>query len=232
MSEFKRIGIVGCSAPGAALCYQTICTEAAAPVGRKHAHPEVGMHTHPFDAYMRQIEADDWNGVAGLMKSSAEKLAEIGAEFLLTPDNTIHQALDMFRESSPLPWLHIAEEVAAEAKRLGVRRLALLGTRFLMEGPVYPGKLAKQGIEFRVPDKKERERINRFIFDELVLGKVTDEARKYFIGVIERLRGEGCDGVGMCCTEIPLLLRSGDTPLPLLDSTRLLARAAIKKALD
>lgn len=226
----KHIGIVGCSAPGAALCYQTICTEGPALLGEKHAHPEISVHTHPFDEYMRRIEAGDWDGVAELMLDSAERLAKIGADFLIAPDNTIHQALDRFRDKSPLPWLHIAEEVAAEAKRLGCRRVALLGTKFLMEGPVYPAKLAAMGIEHRTPNAQERERINRFIFDELVEGRFTAEARAYFLEVIERLRAEGCDAVGMCCTEIPLLLSPGDTRMPLLDSTRLLARAALKRA--
>ncbi len=227
---FKHIGIVGCSAPGAALCYQTICTEAAASAGKPYSHPEISMHNHPFDAYVHCIEAGDWAGVVALMQSSAEKLARSGAEILLTPDNTIHQALEMFRGDSPLPGLHIAEEVTAEAKRQGRRRVALLGTKFLMEGPVYAAKLAAAGVDYRIPNAQERSRINEFIFSELVEGRFTDRARKYFIGVIERLRGEGCDAVGMCCTEIPLLLRPGDVPLPPLDSTRILARAAIKGA--
>ena len=228
----RHIGIVGCSAPGAALCHQTICTEAAALIGQKYAHPEVSMHTHPFSEYMRHVEAGNWDGVAELMLSSSEKLAKIGADFLITPDNTIHQALDLFRSRSPRPWLHIAEEVAAEAKRLGSHRVALLGTKFLMEGPVYPSRFEKLGIEYRIPERNEREFINGFIFDELVEGKVTSQARTYFMGVIERLQQEGCDAVGMCCTEIPLLLRPGeDTKLPLLDSTRLLARAAIRRAI-
>ena len=228
----RHIGIVGCSAPGAALCHQTICTEAAALMGQRYAHPEVSMHTHPLSEYMACVETGDWDGVTELMLSSAEKLAKIGADFLITPDNTIHQALDLFRERSPLPWLHIAEEVAAEAKRLGCRRVALLGTKFLMEGPVYPAQFAKLGIEYRIPERSERELINGFIFDELTDGRITTQAREYFKSVILGLKKEGCDAVGMCCTEIPLLLRPGqDTELPLLDSTRLLARAALKKAI-
>lgn len=226
---FRHIGIVGCSAPGAALCYQTICTEGAALTGEKYFHPEVTLHTYPLSDYMRFIEAGDWGGVAELMLASAWKLAGAGAEFLITPDNTIHQAMELFSGRSPLPWLHIAEEVAAEARRLGCRRVALLGTKFLMEGPVYPGKFAAAGLEHRIPGPAERERINAFIFEELVEGRVTRPARDYFLKVTERLRGEGCDAVGMCCTEIPLLLRPGtDTDLPLLDSTRILARAALK----
>ena len=229
--NFEHIGIVGCSAPGAALCYQTICTEGAALAGEKYSHPEISMHTWSFAAYMRLIEQDDWAGVADLMLGSAVKLAGAGAKLLITPDNTIHQAMEHFRGRSPLPWLHIAEEVAAEARKLGCRRVALLGTKFLMEGPVYGPRFAAAGIEHLVPEQAERERINKFIFDELVEGKVTPAAREYFLQVVDRMRARGCDAVGMCCTEIPLLLRPGvDTDLPLLDSTRILARAALRRS--
>ena len=228
----KHIGIVGCSAPGAALCYQSICTGAAALMGRRYAHPEVSMHTLPFDRYMDRVEAGDWRGVAKLMLVSANKLSAAGADFLITPDNTIHQAMDYVLPRSPKPWLHIAEVAAREAGRLGLRRVALLGTKFLMEGPVYAAAFGRLGIELRIPAPAERRRINKYIFGELVHGKVTPAARGYFVKVIKRLAGEGCDAVGMCCTEIPLLLRPGiDTDLPLLDSTRLLARAALEKAL-
>lgn len=229
---FRHIGIVGCSAPGAALCYQTICTEGAVLTGEKSSHPEVTMHTYPLAEYMRCIGKGDWGGVAELMLGSARVLAGAGADFLITPDNTIHQAMELFGGRSPLPWLHIADGVAAEARRLGCRRVALLGTRYLMEGPVYPARLAAAGLEHRIPAPAERERINGYIFDELTEGLATPWAREYFLGVIDRMRGEGCDCVGMCCTEIPLLLRPGDADLPLLDSTRLLARAALRAARD
>ena len=226
------MGMVGCSAPGAALCFQTICTEGAALAGEKYRHPEISVHTWPFADYMRRIEKDDWAGVAELMLGSAQKLARAGAEFLITPDNTIHQAMEHFNGRSPLPWLHIADAVAAEAARLGCKKVALLGTKFLMEGPVYGPKFAAAGIAHLIPEPAERERINKFIFDELVEGVVTPQAREYFLQVVNRLRAQGCDAVGMCCTEIPLLLRPGtDTDLPLLDSTRLLARAALRRSL-
>ncbi|HEU5337576.1 MAG TPA: aspartate/glutamate racemase family protein, partial [Terriglobales bacterium] len=162
-----HIGIVACSAEGAALCYRTVCLEGAAVMGR-HAHPEVSLHTHPLADYMRCIYADDWQGVADLMLSSAEKLARIGADFLICPDNTIHRAFDQVAPRSPRPWLHIVEEVAAEAKRNNYRRLGVLGTRYTMEGPVYPAKLADAGIEYAVPGAEERERIDQIIMDELV----------------------------------------------------------------
>jgi aspartate racemase len=225
----QHIGIVGCSAEGAALCYRTICLEGTTLLGR-HAHPEVSMHTHPLSEYMRFLDADDWNGVAELMLSSSEKLARAGSDFLICPDNTIHRAFDLFIERSPRPWLHIVEEVANEARRRGYRRLAVLGTRYTMEGPVYPEKLAACGIEHRMPNPDQQRRINQIIFDELVYAIFRPEALNYFISVIDGLKDEGCDAVVLGCTEIPLLVTAETSALPILDSTRLLARAALRRA--
>jgi len=227
----QHIGIVACSAEGAALCYRTICVEGADLLGR-YNHPEVTMHTFPLSQYTGYFEAGDWDGVAGLMLSSTEKLAKVGADFAVCPDNTIHQAFDLFIEKSPIPWLHIADEVIAEAKRWNYSRLAILGTRFLMEGPVYATKLAATDIEYMIPEAEDRERINDIIFNELVNGRFSSAARDYFNRVIDNLKRQGCDAVVLGCTEIPLLITPQSSPLPTLDSTRLLARAALRKAVE
>jgi aspartate racemase len=226
----QHIGIVACSVPGAALCYQTIGEEGAALMG-EWSHPEVSMHNIPLSDYMALVERDDWEGVADLMLRSAEKLAAAGADFLICPDNTIHQAFRFVLPRSPLPWLHIAEEVANEARRRGFRRIAVTGTKFLMEGPVYSEKLAEAGLEWRIPSAEMRNGINDFIFRELVYGKISPEALVYFQRVIEDMKAEGCDAVALSCTEIPLLINDSNSPLPTLDSTRLLARAALQRAL-
>jgi aspartate racemase len=228
--RYKHIGIVACSAEGAALCYRTICLEGAELLGR-HNHPEVSLHNHALHEYMVFIERDDWNGVAELMLSSARKLAASGADFLICPDNTIHQALPMVVDKSPLPWLHIAEEVAKVAQQRGFHKLALFGTKYLMEGPVYPPKLSERRIEFQTPEREERIKINDVIFDELVNGKFLSESRAFLQRVIQRLKEERCDAVILGCTEIPLLIQQEDSPLPILDSTRLLARAALRNAM-
>ncbi|MFC1682709.1 aspartate/glutamate racemase family protein [Candidatus Zixiibacteriota bacterium] len=225
----QHIGIVACSAEGAALCYRTICLEGVDLLGR-YAHPEITMHTHPLSEYMRFIEAGDWNGVATLMISSTEKVARAGADFAICPDNTIHQAFSQVVAKSTIPWLHIAGEVATEAKRKNHRRLGVLGTRYLMEGPVYSEKLAEMYLDHRIPDAGERERINEIIFTQLVNGRFTDESRSYFRQVIQNLKDRGCDAVVLGCTEIPLLVTADVSPLPTLDSTRLLARAALRRA--
>jgi aspartate racemase len=227
----QHIGIVGCSAEGAALCYRTICAEGARLLG-PHAHPEVSMHTPSLAEYTHCIYRDDWQGVGELMLASAHKLAAIGADFLICPDNTIHQAFSFVEPRSPLPWLHIAEVVAEEAAERGFRRLALTGTQWLVESNVYPEKLAARGLAYARPTAAEREKINRIIMDELVRGVLAPEAIAYFQQVIARMKDEGCDGVVLGCTEIPLLMNDSNSPLPTLDSTRLLARAALHRAVQ
>jgi aspartate racemase len=226
-----HIGIVACSTEGAALCYRTISLEGAQKLGR-HDHPEVSLHSFSLAEYMKCIDANDWVGVAELMLKSAEKLARGGADFLICPDNTIHQAFDLVEHRSPRPWLHIAREVAKEAQRQNSRRLAVLGTRYLMEGPVYREALTSAGIEHRIPGQEERVRINQIIFDELVNGQFLPRSLAYFVEVIRSLKDEGCDAVVLGCTEIPLLITPEASPLPVLDSTRLLARAAVMKAIE
>ena len=225
----KHIGIVGCSAEGAALCYKTICVEGATMLG-PHAHPEVSMHTPSLAEYVHCISRDDWRGVGELMLSSANKLAQIGADFLICPDNTIHQALPYVLPRSPLPWLHIAEVVAEHAAASGFRRLGLTGSRWLVESEVYPHKLATYGLEWIRPSPAHREEINRIIMDELVYGIFRPQAITYFQQVITSLKDQGCDAVILGCTEIPLLIDDTNSSLPTLDSTRLLARAALRRA--
>ncbi len=227
----QHIGIVVCSAEGAALCYRTVCVEGAQFMGA-HDHPEVSMHTHSLAEYMKCINRGDWEGVAKLMLSSANKLAQSGADFLICPDNTIHQAMAHVLPRSPLPWLHIAEVVAAEAIERDYSRLGLTGTRFLVDSEVYPEKVTARGLEYLRPTPAEREEINRIIFDELVYGVFKPDAVEYFQRVIERLKQGGCDAVVLGCTEIPLIMSDANSPLPTLDSTRLLARAALRRAIQ
>ncbi len=225
----RHIGIVGCSAEGAALCYRTVCLEGEALFGA-YNHPEVSLHTYPLAAYMQHIARGDWHGVGSLMLASARHLAAAGADFLICPDNTIHQALPLVRGASPLPWLHIAEVVATEARRRGLRRIGITGTRSLTESEVYPEKLSAAGLGFLRPESDEREEINRIIFEELVRGILTPRAVGYFQQVFRRMQLAGCDAVVLGCTEIPLLMNDANSPLPTLDSARLLSRAALAQA--
>jgi aspartate racemase len=226
-----HIGIVACSTEGAALCYRTISLEGSQMLGR-HDHPELSLHGFPLARYMKHCEANDWAGVAELMLASADKLARAGADFLICPDNTIHQAFDMVEHRSPRPWLHIAREVAKEAQRCQYKRLAVLGTRFLMEGPVYREALSATGMDYCVPAPEQRARIDQIIFDELVNGQFLPRSLAYYVEVIRGMRDEGCNAVVLGCTEIPLLVPPEASPLPVLDSTRLLAQAAVRKAVE
>lgn len=224
-----HIGIVGCSAEGAALCYRTICSEGAALLG-PHAHPEVSLHTASLADYVEFLDRGDLQGVAGLMLESARKLAAAGADFLVCPDNTIHQAFSRVEPASPLPWLHIAEVVAAEAAKQGYRRLGLTGTGWLVASDVYPERLAARGLELVRPGAEERDEMGRLIMEELVVGMFRPATVEYFQRVIRGLQERNCDAVILGCTEIPLIIDDSNSPLPTLDSTRLLARAALRKA--
>lgn len=227
----QHIGIVAGSAEGAALCYRTICLEAQAVMG-EHNHPEVTMNSMPMAEHMPPIRANDWEAVAKLMAASAHKVAKAGADFAICPDNTYHQAFKYLIPQSPIPWLHIAGAVAAEAQRLSYARLGILGTKYLTESDVYPEALAKFEIQSEIPDLADREKINEIIFKELVNGIFPETSRLYFNEVTEKLKKRGCDAVVLGCTEIPLIVRPDDCPLPTLDSTRLLARAALRRALS
>ena len=225
----QHIGIVGCSAEGAALCYRTICVEGAGLFG-PHAHPEVSMHTPSLADYVRFLDDGDLEGVGELMLASARKLAAIGADFLICPDNTIHQAFDYVAARSPLPWLHIAEVVASEAADRGFQRLGIIGTKWLVDSDVYPDKLLAHGLHFERPNPAERDEIDRITMDELVTGMFNPESIAYFEQTIVRLKQSGCDAVILGCTEHPLIIDDRNSAIPTLDSTRLLARAALHRA--
>ena len=227
----QHIGIVGVSAEGAALCYRTVCLEGERYLGR-YDHPEVSMHTHSLGEYMKCIERDDWIAVGELMLSSAHKLAKAGAHFLICPDNTVHQAFAHAEARSPLPWIHIADVVADEAVARNFRQLGLTGTKWLVESSVYPDRLTPRGLRYVRPSANEREEINRIIFAELAYGVISAEAVTSFQRAIARMKDDGCDAVVLGCTEIPLIMNDANSPLPTLDSTRLLARAALRRAIN
>jgi len=188
------------------------------------------MHTYPLAEYMHHIDAGRWDEVASMLLDSADKLRRSGVDLLICPDNTAHQAIDLVRDQSPLPWLHIAEEVGSVAAERNFRRLLILGTKYLMEGPVYPTKLRSMGIEHDIPAADKRNQINALIFDELVYGRFEDATRSYFSHVIAAGKQRGTDAAVLACTEIPLLIGDADSSLPTLDSTRILARAALREA--
>lgn len=188
------------------------------------------MHTFPPSEYIRPGLDGRWEEVGRLLLSSGSKLASIGAELLICPDNTLHQGLDLVIQDSPVPWLHIAQEVAAIAAEREFKRLGVLGTRGLTEGAVYPAKLSARGIAYEFPEPEDRRRINDVIMGELIYGRFESNTRRYFQDVIRGLGQRGCDAVVLGCTELPLLISEEDSSLPTLDSTRILARAALRES--
>jgi len=225
----KHIGIVACSAEGAALCYQQICRDALQLVG-KNDHPRITLDSIPLAAWMPSFDAGDYRGVGRIMLDSVRLLSRAGADFAVCPDNSAHRAWAFVQAETPIPWLHIAQVLGAEARRRGYRRVGVLGTRFTMTGPVYRDALSPMGIDTVVPEGADFETVDRIIFSELVDGIFKDASRQAYNRVIARLRERGCDAVALACTEIPLLVFEADSSLPILDSTRILARAALREA--
>ena len=226
----KHIGIAACSAEGAALCYKSICREALTVVG-KNDHPRITLDSIPMARWMPAFDAKDYAGVARFLLDSARLLAAAGADFAICPDNSAHLAWDHLQKETPIPWLNIARVLGEEARRRGFRRVGILGTRFTMGSSMYPDTLRELGIQALIPEPADFEAVDRIIFAELVDGVFTDDSRRLYYRAISRLAARGCDAVALACTEIPLLVRPEESPLPTLDSTLLLSRAALMEAL-
>jgi len=226
----KHIGILAHSFEGAALCYRTMCLEGVERLGA-HRHPEITLTGVGMADLLPAWDTSDLPALRAAFFEDAEKLAAAGCDFFVCPDNTAHIALESPGEPFPIPALHIGEVVADEAQRRGFRKVGILGTRFTMAGPVYPGALGRRGIGCLAPDEADRKTVDDIIFDELCLGVFTDGSRAAYVRIIEKLKADGCDSVALVCTEIPLLITADVSPLPILDSTRLLAKAAVEVAL-
>jgi aspartate racemase len=225
-----HIGILAHSAEGATLCYRTAWMEGVRRMG-EHNHPEITLTGVAMAEALGAWEQGDLAALRALFMADARKLAAAGADFFVLPDNTAHIALESPGEPFPIPCLHIGEVVADQALADGRTRIGILGTEWTMTGPVYPGALGRRGLGWEIPDEDDRAMIHRVIFDELCLGEFHEESRAGYVGIIDRLAQRGCDAVALVCTEIPLLIGPEDSPLPTLDSTRLLAAAAVEAAL-
>ena len=225
-----RFGILAHSSEGAALCFLEFCRNGFREA--QHMHPDVMLDCEAMGRIMPAWDAGHHNAVRAFLATSVDRLAAGGCDFFACPDNTAHIALETAGPELALPGLNIGDIVAEHAAGLGMTRVAVLGTRFTMGGPVYRRSLPAVGIEPVFADERERADVDRIIFDELVEGLLTSESRQRYVEIIDRLkREEGCDGVALVCTEIPLLITPDVSPLPTLDSTRLLAQAAVEVAL-
>lgn len=227
----RHIGILAHSVDGAGLCYLEMARESARKLG-EHEHPEITLSILPMAPTLPQYDANDIAAVRAYLARTAARLAAAGCDFFVCPDNTAHIALEAEGAALPLPGLHIAEIVAQQAKMDGRRCVGLLGTRWTMTGPIYPAAFARAGLDMKVPSDADRVIVDDIIFDELCQGVISAPARVEYVRIIEALQRAGCDAVALSCTEIPLLVTPDVSPLPTLDSTRLLARAAVAVALD
>jgi aspartate racemase len=225
-----HIGILAHSFEGAALCFRTACLEGVKRLGA-HMHPEITMTCSPMGLVLDAWERGDNEELRAFFMKDARKLAAAGCDFFVCPDNTAHIALESAGGPFPIPGLHIGEVVAERARRDGRTKVGILGTKYTMSGPVYPGALGRRGIGWAVPDESDRKIVDDIIFGELCLGIFTQDARDTYVRVIDQLKAEGCDAVALVCTEIPLLITQDVSPLPILDSTRLLAAAAVEVAI-
>ena len=225
----KHIGILAHSFEGATLCFRTACLEGVERLGA-HMHPEITMTCSPMALVLDAWERGDNETLRAFFMRDAKKLAAAGADFFVCPDNTAHIALESPGEPFPIPCLHIGEVVAKQARRDGRKKVGILGTKWTMTGPVYPGAFGRRGIGWAIPDEADRKTIDEIIFGELCLGVFTEESRAAYVRIIDKLAERGCDAVALVCTEIPLLITEEVSPLPILDSTRLLARAAVAVA--
>ncbi len=225
----RHVGILATTPEGAALCFRVLCKQGAGTLG-PHEHPDVTLDCIALARSLPAWERGDLDAVRATLSVSVHRLALAGADFFACPDNTAHRALEQPGPDLALPGLHIAEVVAEQAARNGHRRVGLLGTKYTMDGPVYPRALAARGIVTELPAGADRAILHDIILAELVNGVFTDRARQEYSRIIDRLAARGCDAVGLVCTEIPLLVPPEAAPLPVLDSTRLLARAAFDTA--
>ena len=225
----KHIGILAHSFEGATLCFHEACLEGTRQLGA-HMHPEITMTCSPMALVLDAWERGDNEKLRSFFMADAGKLASAGADFFVCPDNTAHIALESAGAPFPIPGLHIGEVVAERAARDGRRKVGILGTKYTMTGPVYPGALGRRGIEWDIPNEADRKTVNDIIFNELCLGQFRDESREAYVRIIGKMQDQGCDSVALVCTEIPLLITQEDSPLPILDSTRLLAAEAVNVA--
>jgi aspartate racemase len=225
----KHLGILAHSVEGAALCLRTFCLEGSERMGA-YQHPDVTLDCIALAHSMPAWDEGCYLSIRDTLATSVRRLARAGADFFVCPDNTAHLALEQPGEDLALPGLHIADVVADQAARDGRTRVAVLGTSYTMDGPVYPRAFGSRGITAELPDGDDRQVLNRIIFDELVNAVFTDRSRQEYVRIIGRLADRGCDAAALVCTEIPMLVAPEDSPIPTLDSTRLLAHAAFDVA--
>lgn len=228
----KTIGLLGGMSWESTVTYYQLINEAVRErLGGLHSARLV-LHSVEFDEIEGCQSSGDWDRAGAILGDAAAGLERAGADFLLICTNTMHKVAPQVQARVSIPLLHIGEVTARALLRQGVRRAALLGTRYTMEQDFYRDKLAQAGIEVLVPGPEDRAELNRIIFEELCVGRLLPASRSRFRTVTEGLAAQGAQAAILGCTEIGLLLRQEDTPVPLYDTTVLHAQAAVELALE
>jgi aspartate racemase len=229
----KTIGLIGgMSWESSAEYYRIINETTKARLGGLHSAKSI-LYSVDFAEIETLQHQGRWEETACLLSHAAKSLETAGAEFIILCTNTMHKVAVEIEANIRIPLLHIADATARIIRAQGLRRIGLLGTRFTMEEDFYKGRLTqKHGLEVLVPDVGDREIVHRVIYEELCLGHINQASRRQFVAIMERLAGEGAEGIILGCTEIGLLVKEGDSPVPLFDTTRLHAEAAVSYALE
>ena len=227
----KKIGICAHSYEGGALCFITACREGA-KLMEPHMHPNIILSAIPMGLSMDAWESDDFDEIAKHLQNGVSQISKGGADFFICPDNTAHIVLEKTVSKLPIPGLHIAEVVCQEIIKNQWTKVGLLGTKWTMDGTVYSNILKDKGLSVLTPKESIKTKINDAIFEELCQGILNKKTIDLFLNAIEDLKKEGAECVILGCTEIPLIINADNSPLPILDSTRLLAQYAVKLAVS
>jgi aspartate racemase len=228
----KVIGLIGGMSWESSLEYYRLVNEGVRRQLGGHASAKVLMYSLNFQEMERAQSQGDWKAATRMVVEGGRRLAAGGADMLLICCNTMHMAADDLAAQVKLPLLHMADCIGREARDLGMDRVGLLGTRYTMEQSFYKNKLLeKYDLEVLVPPKKSRDQVHQIIYQELCQGIISRESKKKVLGIINGLEADGAYGVILGCTELSLLIASGDAPLPILDSTALHAAKAVEWAL-
>lgn len=228
----KTIGLIGGMSWESSIEYYRIINEAAnQKLGGLHSARSVMISVDFAEIEILQHQGN-WAEAGKILINASENLEKAGADFIVICTNTMHKLADDIQLHVNIPILHIADATARIVKEAGIKKICLLGTRFTMEEDFYKGRLIdKFGLEVIIPGEIDRGIIHRVIYDELVLGEINPESRKQYINIIEKMAATGVEGIILGCTEIGLLVKQEDSPVPLFDTTRIHARAAVDFAL-
>jgi aspartate racemase len=227
----KTIGLIGGMSWESSIEYYRIINETTkAKLGGLHSAKSI-MYSVDFAEIEILQHQGKWAEAAQILIDAAKKLESGGADIIVLCTNTMHKVADEIQAHTCIPFLHIADATAQKVKDSGIQKIGLLGTRFTMEEDFYKGRLIqKYGLEVIIPNSQEREIVHRVIYDELVVGKIRQESKQQYLSIVERLVQEGAEGVILGCTEIGLLIQNGDCRVPLFDTTRIHAEAAVEYA--